>query len=159
MKAGLTLSKDYLIDSGASKHMVSSREYLTTLNLSGGPRIHMGDNLQIPTAGIGSIKIHHGEFKNLLYVPSLASNLLYVYQMTHTGLPNQVVFGPDSMEILDISTEKIEVKGVAIHSSKAYEFSHFLPYSTPAQSQHPFEKEGKNSLSSPFADNDMLSNI
>ena len=119
----------------------------------------MGDNLQIPTAGIGSIKIHHGEFKNVLYVPSLATNLLYVYQMTHIGSPKQVVFGLDSVEILDISTGNIIVKGVANHASKAYEFSHFLPYSAPAQSQQPFEREGKNSLSSPFTDKDMLSKI
>ena len=63
------------------------------------------------------------------------------------------------MEISNISTGKIIVKGVANHTSKAYEFSHFLPYSYPVQSQHPFEREGKNSLSSPFVDNDMFSNI
>ena len=76
--------------------------------------------------------------------------------MTHTGLPKQVVFGPDSMAISDISTGKIIAKGVANHASKAYEFSHFLPYSIPTQSHQPFEREGKNSLSSLFADNDML---
>ena len=30
---------------------------------------------------------------------------------------------------------------------------------TLCHTQHPFEREGKNSLSSPFADNDMLYNI
>ena len=53
----------------------------------------------------------------------------------------------------------IILKGVVNHASKAHKFSHFLPYSAPVQSQQPFEREGKNSLSSPFADNDMLSNI
>ena len=70
-----------------------------------------------------------------------------------------MIFGPYSVEITDISIGNIIVKGVANHSSKAYEFSHFLPYSAPVQSQQPFKREGKNSLSSPFADNDMLSNI
>ena len=92
-------------------------------------------------------------------MPSLATNLLFVYHMTHTSLPKQVVFGHDSVEILDISTGKIIAKCVTNHASKAYEFSHFLPYSALAQSQQPFEREGKNSLSSPFADNYMLSNI
>ena len=92
-------------------------------------------------------------------MPSLATNLLFVYQMTHTGSPKQVVFGPDSMDILDISTGEIIVKSFVNHASKEYEFSHLLPYSTPAQSQHPLEREGINSLSSPFVDNDMLSNI
>ena len=62
----------------------------------------MGDDYQIPVVGRGSIKIEHGEFNNFLYVPSLVANLLSVYQMTHTGSPKQVVFGPDLVEISDI---------------------------------------------------------
>ena len=79
LKAGLSLSKAYLIDFGASNHMVSSKESFTTLNLSGGPSIHMADDSQIPTIGRGYIKIHHGEFRNVLYVPSVAANLLSAY--------------------------------------------------------------------------------
>ena len=59
----------------------------------------MADDSQIPVAGRGSIKIQHGYFINVFYVPALAANLLYVYQMTHTGSPKKVVFGPDSVEI------------------------------------------------------------
>ena len=33
------------------------------------------------------------------------------------------------MEIMDFSTGKLIAKGVANHVSKAYEFTHFLPYS------------------------------
>ena len=79
--------------------MVPSKDSFTTLNLTGGPTIHMGDESQIPAVGRGSIKNQHGEFKNVLYVPSLTANLLSVYQMTHTGSPKQVVSGPDSLEI------------------------------------------------------------
>ena len=63
------------------------------------------------------------------------------------------------MEISHISTGNIIEKGVSNDASKAYKFLHFLPHSTPVQSQQPFEREGKNSPSSPFADNDMLSKI
>ena len=73
MKVELTSSKAYLIDYGASNHMVSSRESFTTLTLSGGPSTNMGGDFQIPASRRGSIQIQHGEFKNLLYVPSLAS--------------------------------------------------------------------------------------
>ena len=72
-KVGLTPLKDYLIDSGASNHMVSSREYFTTFTLSGGPNTHMGDDSQIPAVEIGSVKIQHDEFKNVLYVHFLAT--------------------------------------------------------------------------------------
>ena len=61
----------------------------------------MGENSQIQAEGKGSMKFDHGVFKNVLYVPSLATNLLYVYQMTHTGSPKQVVFDPNSMDISD----------------------------------------------------------
>ena len=79
--------------------MVSSRESFTTLNLTGGPSIHMVYDSQILVVGRGYVKIQHGEFKNVLYVPSLAANLLSVYQMTHIGLPKKVVFGLNSVEI------------------------------------------------------------
>ena len=79
--------------------MVSSEESFSTLTLSKVPNIHIGDDSEIPVAGRGLVKIHHGEFKNVFYVPSLAANLLSIYQMTHIGSPKQVVFGPDSVEI------------------------------------------------------------
>ena len=44
LKVGFTQLKAYLIDFGASNHMVASKESFTTLDLSGGPNIHMGDN-------------------------------------------------------------------------------------------------------------------
>ena len=91
----------------------------------------MGDESQIPTIGKGSVKIQHGEFKNVLYVPSLVSNLVYVYQMTHTGSPKRVTFDSESIEIIEKSIGKIIVKGIANHATKAYEFSHFLLVSPP----------------------------
>ena len=68
----------------------------------------------------------------MLYVPGLASNILLVYQMTHTGSPKKVIFSPDDVEITDISNGKVITKGVVDHTSKVYKFSHFLPYSNPS---------------------------
>ena len=121
--------------------------------------IHMGDDTQIWVEGNGSIKLKHGVLKNVLHVPSLAAKLLFVYQMTHTGLPKWVVFGLDLVEILDISTRKIIVKGVSNHASKAYEFSHFFPYSDPVHSQLPSERGGKHILSTPFAYDNVSINV
>ena len=86
----------------------------------------------------------------MLFVPSLASNLLSVYQMTHIGSPKRVIFGPNSVEITDISTGNIIAKGVANHASKAYEFSHFMPPSEPVHSQQPLAREGKIIASTSF---------
>ena len=80
----------------------------------------MGYDTQIQAEGKGSIKLEHGMFKNFIYAPSLAANFLSVYQMTHTVSPKRVVFGHESLEILDKSIGKLIMKGVANHASKAY---------------------------------------
>ena len=64
-----------------------------------GPNIHMGDDSHIPAEGRGSIKAKHGEFKNVLYVPSLLAKLMFVYHMTHTGSPKIVTFDSEIIEI------------------------------------------------------------
>ena len=58
--------------------MVVSKESFSTLTLSKGPNIHMGDDSQISAEERGSVKAKHGEFNNVLYVPSLAANMLFV---------------------------------------------------------------------------------
>ena len=87
LKACCTSSHVFLIDSGASNHMAASRESFSSFQSFDGPSIQMGNNSKFKTKGKGSIKIEHGRFKDVLFVPSLASNLLSVYQMTHTGSP------------------------------------------------------------------------
>ena len=61
----------------------------------------------------------------------ISSNLLLVYQMTHTGSAKKVIFSPNDVEITEISNGKVIAKGVVDHTSKVYKFSHFLPYSNP----------------------------
>ena len=79
--------------------------------------------------------------------------------MPHTVSPKQVVFGPDSMEISEISIGNIIVKGVANHASKAYEFSHVLPYSDSVRSQLPFKRKGKFILPNPFSYDNVTINV
>ena len=124
----LSPSLAYIIDSGASNHMVSSKESFSILKLSKGPNIHMGDDSQILGEGRGSVRAKHGEFKNVLYVPSLATKVLYVYEMTHTGSPNIVTFDFDLVEIIEKFTWNLIVKGFANHALKDYEFSHFCMF-------------------------------
>ena len=61
-----------------------------------------------------------------------------------------MTFGLDSVEIIDISTRNIIGKGARNHASKAYEFSHFMPFSEPVHSQQPLERECKNIPSTSF---------
>ena len=79
LKARLPMSTTYLIGSGASNHMVASKDLFSSLNIKEGPTIHMGDDSQIPAAGRGTIREKLGVFKDVLYVPSLETNLLSVF--------------------------------------------------------------------------------
>ena len=111
--------------------MVSSKESFSALTLSKGPDIHMGDYSQIPIKGMGSVRAKHGEFKNVLYVPSFVANILSIYQMTHTGCPKRVTFDSETVEITEKATRNIIVKGISNHSTKSYDFSYFLLVSPP----------------------------
>ena len=97
--AGTSSSPSFIIDSGASRHMVSTKEAFSSLDMSKGPSIVLGDDSLTESKGKGRIDLDHGNLNNVLYVPSIASNLLSVYQMTHTGSPNKVIFSPDEVEI------------------------------------------------------------
>ena len=51
--------------------------------------------------------------------------------MTHTRSPKRVTFDSDSVEITKNATGQLIAKGIANHSTKVYELSHFLPTSPP----------------------------
>ena len=109
--------------------MVSTKETLSSLDMSKGPPIVLGDDFLTDSLWKGRIDLDHGKFNNVLYVLGLESNLLSVYQMTHTGSPKKVIFSPDDVEITEILNGKVIAKGVVDPTSKVYKFSHFLPYS------------------------------
>ena len=69
----------FLIDPGASNHIVASRESFSYLQSTNVPSIHMVNDSQIRAKGKGSIKLENGNLKYVLYVPSLAANRLSVY--------------------------------------------------------------------------------
>ena len=92
--------------------MVSTREIFSSLDMSKGPPIVLGDNSLIDSMGKGRIYLDDGNFNNVLYFPCLPSNLLSLYHMTHTRSPNKVIFSPNDVEITEISNGKFISKGV-----------------------------------------------
>ena len=74
--ASTVISPSFIIDYGASKHMVSTKEVFTSLDDLKGPKILLGDNSEIESKGKGSNDFDHSSFNNVLYVPVLAANLL-----------------------------------------------------------------------------------
>ena len=99
--------------------------------MSKGPPIVLEDDSLTNSLGKGRIDLDHGKFNNVLYVPGLSSNLLSVYQMTHTGSPNKVIFSPDDVEITNILNGKVISKGVVDHTLKYTSFPIFYPTQTP----------------------------
>ena len=90
-------SKEWILDSGTSYHMGSSKEYFSSLDQSKVPHIFVGDKSKMEVGGKGNVEMELGEFKNVLYVPNLSSNLLSIYQITHLGDGHRVEFLPDSV--------------------------------------------------------------
>ena len=86
---GTSCSPSFIIESGASRHMVSTKEAFYSLDMLKGPPIVLGDDSFTNSLGKGRIDLDHGKFSNVLYVLGIASNLLSVYQMTHTGSPKE----------------------------------------------------------------------
>ena len=85
----------FIISSGASRHMVATRELLSYMQLNVGLAVQMGDDSEIQTKGIGRISLEHGFINDMLYVLELATNLMSVYQMIHTGEVKRVTVTPD----------------------------------------------------------------
>ena len=84
----------------------------------------MGDDSTIISEGQGTVDLEHGYFSNVLYVPSLASNLLSVYQMTHMGVPKRVSFILDDVDITELGSKKLVSKCLPITTSNGqFDFS------------------------------------
>ena len=111
-----------LIYFGALNHMMASKDSFSFIDTSKSIPIHMGYDSTIISKGEGTVNLEHGYFSNVLYVPSLASNLLCVYQMTHTRVPKRVSFSLDDVEITELASRKLVEKALQIIMQKPMSF-------------------------------------
>jgi hypothetical protein len=81
----------WLIDSGASKHMIGQRDILSRLTENNFPqKVTLGHDYQYPIKGVGesNYKLDSGtpmKMKDVLYVPSLTNNLIYISALDNKG--------------------------------------------------------------------------
>lgn len=115
----------WLLDLGASHHMVSSIDMLSSFEPCNSPNILMGNNTYMKVCGKDSIDIGERKFNDVLCVPSLTTNLLSVYQITHGAQGKIVEFTPDCVYIRDMETRDVIATRVVDHDSRLYSFSHF----------------------------------
>lgn len=116
----------WVLDSGASHHMASSKEELASLESYTMPSILMGDDTPVEVCGRGSVDVGDGILHDVICVPSLSTNLLLIYQINHTSLGKWVEFTPDLVEIRELHSDSIVTVGRADHQSRLYLFSHFF---------------------------------
>ena len=81
----------WLIDSGASKHMIGYKESLSFLEQKESPhKVILGDDSQYPIEGLGEAyyKLDYGKpmkMKDVLYVPGLKKNILSISSLEKKG--------------------------------------------------------------------------
>ena len=73
--------------------------------------------------------MENGEFKDVLYVPNLSSNILSIYQITHLGDGNNVEFFPDLVQVRTLKDDSLVAVEKVNHDTRLYFFSHSVPKS------------------------------
>eukprot|EP00253_Pinus_taeda_P035997 PITA_35997 len=119
----------WILDLGASNHMVASKYEFSSIEESTKSPIYLGDATRAKVCGEGIVDLEAGCFTNVLHVPSLSANLLSIYQITHSSSRRKMVFTPNSAMITNISMGSQLAHGIANHGSRLYFLSHFVPKS------------------------------
>ena len=89
------VQEHFIIDSGASSHMVRHRSWFANLKTTNIPEyVQLGDGRKIKTEGVGSVplRVSTGKslrrivLKDVLYVPSLKTSLISLSKATKNGI-------------------------------------------------------------------------
>jgi hypothetical protein len=119
----------WIIDSGASHHMAATKVVYSSLDACNGPPIFMGENSPVEVTDKGRIELTNGSFENVLHVPKISINLLFVYQMKNSRTRNKFIFTPNAVDIYDMQTNSRFATSEVNHQSRLYTFSEFIePY-------------------------------
>jgi hypothetical protein len=113
----------WLIDSGASKHMIGYEDSLSKINHKDSPhKVKLGDDYQYPIKGVGeaSYKLNLGmpmKMKEFLYVPALKMNLLSISTLDKKGfrvsfIDGQVLMWPRGKTVDDAVVIGVEEGGL-----------------------------------------------
>jgi hypothetical protein len=115
-----------LIDSGASYHMDKYKDIFSALNECNTKKIFVGDDRSLSVEGSGTVQVENCHFNDVLCVPSLSSNLLSVYQITHSGEGKTIEFSPHQVVIKDLKDPKhVFATGIVDDITKLYKFDKF----------------------------------
>jgi hypothetical protein len=82
--------------------MVKDKAIFFALNECNIKKIFVSDDIYLSVVGSGTVQVDNGHFNDVLWVPSLSSNLLSIYQITHSGESKNVEFSPHQVVIKDL---------------------------------------------------------
>ena len=113
----------WLVDSGASKHITSYKNYLSTLiEKESHQKVKLRDDYQCPIKGVGEVsyKLKSGKIlkmKDVLYVPGLKKNLLSISGLEKKGfkvtfVDGQILIWPRGKTIDDAIMIGVEEGGL-----------------------------------------------
>ena len=93
-----TTSNEWIIDSGASRHMTSRKDWLNDYKEFTEPEsVKLGNGMTIEALGTGNVKIEKGSIRNVLLVPQLHCNLFSVGAAADQGFTAE--FGQDGCQL------------------------------------------------------------
>jgi hypothetical protein len=109
--------------------MDTTKEVYSSLDACKGYPILMGDNSPVKVTGKGSIELTNGSFENVLHVPKIYVNLIFVNQMTNSDTRKKVIFKHVAVDIYDMQTNSRVATSEVNHQSRLYTFFEFIePY-------------------------------
>ena len=116
-----TADHDWIIDSGATCHICNSKELFEEFHpLSKPQKVTLGDGRTLEAIGTGAVEVKLklpserskiGRLSEVLYVPTLAYNLLSVAKATEAG--KMITFGETEGEIVDDQGETVAIASKA----------------------------------------------
>jgi hypothetical protein len=106
--------------------MDATKEVYSSLDAYKGPPILMGDNSPVKVIDKGRIELTNGSFENVLHIPKLSVNIVFVYQMKNSDIENKSILTPDEVDIYGMKTNSRVATGEVNHQSRIYTFSEFI---------------------------------
>ena len=80
-----SFSTDWIVDSGCTNHLCFEKDKFENFHKYKKDAVVIGDNSILEVQGIGSVLIHGKVLENVLYVPKLRINFLFMIQVTRKG--------------------------------------------------------------------------
>lgn len=117
--ASVSQNDAWYVDSGATSHMTKHKDLLQNESPSSIKRIRVADNKELSVESSGQVSLdtyndkgHEKKvlFNNVLYVPELATNLLSVSQIIHSG--GQVIFDKTGCVIMNSKNQIVATASI-----------------------------------------------